>query len=150
MKDEVSLIPKIYENLFKISQSKVFSKIDLKNGFSQIKLAESSRDITSLTIFRLQYRYKRISFGTKSRPKIFQRTINKILDGIENCIIYIDDIIIYGLTDNEHNVILIKVLERLMKYEVKINFEKSEFMTSKIEILGNIIENGKIKKFRKN
>ncbi|KAF9760824.1 Transposon Tf2-6 polyprotein [Nosema granulosis] len=143
--DEISLIPKIFENLYKIGKNTVFSKIDMKNGFNQLSLSENSRDLTSFTIFGQQYRYKRVPFGIKSGPKLFQRTVNKILEGIENCMIYIDDIIIYGKDKEEHNEVLKKVLKALKKYEVKINFEKSKFMTPKLEILGNIIEDGIIK-----
>ncbi|KAG0440354.1 Retrovirus-related Pol polyprotein from transposon [Dictyocoela muelleri] len=51
IKDDISLIPKIFENLYKIEKSKFFTKIDLKNGFNQIKIDENSRNITSFTIF---------------------------------------------------------------------------------------------------
>ncbi|KAG0439006.1 Retrovirus-related Pol polyprotein from transposon 17.6 [Dictyocoela muelleri] len=77
--------------------------------------------------------------------KYLNETINTILDEIKNCIIYIDDIIIYGKNKYEHNEILVEVLKRFQKYHVKINFDKSKFLTTKIEVLGNIIENGKIK-----
>ncbi|KAF9761302.1 Transposon Tf2-6 polyprotein [Nosema granulosis] len=145
IKDEISTIPKVFESLYKVSTNRIFSKIDLKNGFNQIVLDESSRDITSFTLFGQQYRYKRVPFGIKSGPKLFQKTINTILNGIDNCSVYIDDIIIYGKNVEEHNKILLQVLERLKKYEVKINFDKSKFLTRKMEILGNIIENGMIK-----
>ncbi|KAF9761018.1 Enzymatic polyprotein [Nosema granulosis] len=96
-------------------------------------------------MFGQQYRYKRVPFGIKSAPKLFQRTINKILEGIDNCIIYIDNIVIYGSNELKHNTTLIEVLKRLRKYEVKINFDKSKFFTKKLEILGSIIENGEIR-----
>ncbi|KAF9760669.1 Transposon Tf2-6 polyprotein [Nosema granulosis] len=145
IKDEISTIPKIFESLYKIGTNKIFSKIDLKNGFNQLELDKESRDITSFTMLGQQYRYKRVPFGIKSGPKLFQRTINIILSGIENCSVYIDDIIIYGKDETEHNETLLKVLDRLGKYNVKINFDKSKFLTRKIEILGNVIENGTIK-----
>ncbi|KAG0435774.1 Retrovirus-related Pol polyprotein from transposon [Dictyocoela muelleri] len=84
IRDEISLIPKIFENLHKIGKNKYFTKIDLKNGFNQVLLHENSRDVTSFTIFGRQYRYKRIPFGIKSGPKLFQRIMNQILDGLEN------------------------------------------------------------------
>ncbi|KAG0440353.1 Retrovirus-related Pol polyprotein from transposon 17.6 [Dictyocoela muelleri] len=68
-----------------------------------------------------------------------------ILDGIKNCIVYIDDIVIYAKTTAEHNDIVFKVLERLKDYNVKINFDKRKFLVEELEILGNIIMNGIIK-----
>jgi hypothetical protein len=94
--DDIAAIPKIFDNLWKVGQSKVFTKIDLKNGFNQIVLDDKSRDLTSFTMHGMQYRYKRVPFGIKSGPKIFQRTINEILKGINNCNVYIDDILIYA------------------------------------------------------
>ncbi|WUR03433.1 prp pol polyprotein-like [Vairimorpha necatrix] len=150
IKDEICIIPKIYESLYKLGGNTYYSKIDLKNGFNQLELEEGSRDITSFTIFGEQYRYKRIPFGIKSGPKLFQKTINYILHGIKNIIVYIDDIVIYGSTPEEHNEKLLEVLNRLMDYRVKINFEKSMFATKRLEILGNVIENDRIRIDTKN
>lgn len=64
--------------------------------------------------------------------------------------VYIDDIVIYAKNINEHDTILTQVLLRLREYEVKINFEKSKFGTTKLEILGNILENGELRINTKN
>lgn len=58
---------------------------------------------------------------------------------------YIDDIIIYAESIEEHNKIMIELLDNLRKYQVKINFDKSVFLTTKLEILGDIIEDGNIR-----
>lgn len=94
--DEIALIPKIYDILYKIEQNILFTKIDLKKGFNQLVLDENSRSLTSFTVLGHQYRYKRVPFGIKSGPKLFQRKIKKILQGIDNCIVYIDDIVFFN------------------------------------------------------
>jgi hypothetical protein len=81
--DDVITLPKILENLMTLGKNKIYSKIDLKNGFNQLILHEDSRPITGFVVENKQYCYKRVPFGLKSGPKIFQRNIEKILKDIE-------------------------------------------------------------------
>ncbi|MGL5900688.1 MAG: RNase H-like domain-containing protein, partial [Lactobacillaceae bacterium] len=69
------------------------------------------------------------------------RYISEILDGIPNCFVYIDDIIVYSKTKKEHTETLIKVLKRLLAKTVKINFDKSNFFKNEIDVLGYKINN---------
>ncbi|WUR03323.1 DNA-damage inducible DDI1 domain-containing protein [Vairimorpha necatrix] len=129
IRDEVSSIPRIFNMIIKKGQSKYFSIIELKNGFNQTVFDFESRDLTIFTMFPRQFRYKRIPFGLECGPKLFLMTINNIIGNIENCAVYIDDI----------------VLDNLRKFTVKINFEKTTFLTEALNLLGSIIENGEIK-----
>ncbi|KAG0440919.1 Retrovirus-related Pol polyprotein from transposon 17.6 [Dictyocoela muelleri] len=122
-----------------------FSSIDLKNGFNQILLEEKSREITGFNIINKHYQYKRIPFGIKSGPKIFQKIMNNILENINNIFVYIDDIIIYSKSREEHYEIISKVLDRLREYNVKINFEKSKFFVNELKILGYLVNKDGIK-----
>lgn len=92
----------------------------------------------------LQYQYKRLPFGIKPGPKTFQRYISEILKGITNCFVYIDDIVIYTKTIEEHKRILDIVLKRLLEHEVKINFEKSKIGMKEVEVLGYRVNNKEI------
>lgn len=142
--DEVITLPKIFENLQVLGENKMYSSINLKNGFNQLRLHKDSRDITGFVVLNKHYCYKRLPFGLKCGPKIFQKQIEKILEDCKGVFIYVDDIIIYGKTMAEHNENLIRVLEKLKKYHVRINFEKSEFFKNEITILGHIIKENKI------
>lgn len=134
--DEPKNIPKIFENLQLLCQNRYFSKLDLTNGFNQIKLAEKSKPLTAFMIFNKLYQYKRIPFGLKSGPKIFQKVIQGILHGIDGCFIYIDDIIIYGKCIEEHNQNLFNVFKRLYETGVQLNFNKCEIKKERIIMLG--------------
>lgn len=137
--DEIFYIPDIHENLLLLSGNKYYSKIDLKNGFNQIEITPESRLITGFHILWRHFQYKRIPFGLKSGPKLFQKIISKILEDIKNVFVYIDDIIIYGSQKEEHDKYLMEVLKRLYKYNVRINFEKSCFLQEEIEVLGCVV-----------
>lgn len=93
-----------------MGENNYFSQIDLKNGFNQILLDEEIKKYTLFFLLGKQYQYLRTPFGMKPGPKVFQRNITKILDGIENIFLYIDDIIIFSKTEDEHSEILLKVL----------------------------------------
>ncbi|KAF9761442.1 Retrovirus-related Pol polyprotein from transposon 17.6 [Nosema granulosis] len=86
-----------------------------------------------------QYQYKRIPFGIKPGPKMFQRYIVNVLGDIDNCFVYVDDIVIFSKTEDEHAKTLMKVLSRLFEKGVKINIEKSRFFQREVEILGHIV-----------
>ncbi|KAF9762255.1 Retrovirus-related Pol polyprotein from transposon opus [Nosema granulosis] len=87
------------------------------------------------------YKYLRVPFGIRSGPKIFQKTISKTLEGIDNCFVYIDDIIIFSKTLEEHNEVILKVSERLRTFKVKVNFDKSSFYNKEIKSLGYFVSN---------
>jgi hypothetical protein len=74
-----------------------------------------------------QFQYKRISFGIKPEPKIFQREISEILRDVEGIYVYIENILICPKTKDEHKMRLKNVLNALLRYEVKINFENHPF-----------------------
>lgn len=119
-----------------MGSNKIFSQLDLKNGFNQIRLTEETKQYTSFTLLGNQYEYNRIPFGMKPGPKILQRQISRILKDIPNIFVYIDDIVVYSQNEEEHTKILKIVLERLFEKKVKINFEKSNFFKPELDVLG--------------
>ncbi|KAG0438961.1 Retrovirus-related Pol polyprotein from transposon opus [Dictyocoela muelleri] len=96
--DEICDIPNIFNSIMNMGENLFFSQIDLKNGFNQILLDDESKELTGFNILNKHWQYKRIPFGLKSRPKIFQKIISGILSDVENCFVYIDDIIMFSKT----------------------------------------------------
>jgi transposase InsO family protein len=134
--DDAFQIPNMEYSIRSIGENRYFSTIDLKNGFNQIGLDPESRKYTAFMLMGQQFQYKRIPFGIKPGPKIFQRQISEILRDVEGISVYIDDILIYAKTKDEHEVRLNNVLNALLRYEVKINFEKSSFFQREVLMLG--------------
>ena len=101
--------------------SRVFSKIDLRWGYLQVKLHESSRHLTSMiTPFGL-YEWQRLPFGLCSAPSSFQKIIAELINGIPGVKNLLDDIIICGTTQAEHDDRLKRVLQNLAENDVVIN-----------------------------
>ena len=115
----------------------VFSKIDLKWGYLQVKLDESAHHLTSMiTPFGL-YKWVRLPFGLCSAPSCFQKIVASILDGIQGVRNLLDDIIISASTKAEHDKRLREVLDRLVQHDVVINVEKSTFCAEAVDFVGH-------------
>jgi hypothetical protein len=103
-----------------------FSLIDLKDGFFQIPIKSEDRPKTTFYTGKKLMQFKRMPQGFKNSPAVFQRAMNMILGDIigNGCVVYIDDILVYGESKEAHDVNLKKVQERLVKYNLKENKEK--------------------------
>ncbi|KAG0428790.1 Retrovirus-related Pol polyprotein from transposon 17.6, partial [Dictyocoela muelleri] len=131
--------PKINEILATLHGSKIFSKIDLNQGYYQIKMKPEDIYKTGFRLLNRTFVFNRMPFGLCNAPSTFQRTMNHILKDIKNVHVYLDDILIYTPTLNEHIVILREVFKRIKENNMSINFEKSKFGLEEIDFLGHII-----------
>ena len=104
-------------------------------------MAEGSIFCTGFVTSEGQYVYLRMSFGLKNAPATFQKAMNIILKDFINkfVIVYIDDIIIYSQTPEEHERHLQMVFEKLREYNMKLGGDKCEIGCDKIDILGHTI-----------
>ena len=94
--------PNINEMLTEVSTGSKFSRLDMNLGFHQIELHPDSRSITTfVTPFGI-FRYKRLMFGINAAPEIYHNIISQILSDCEGAINYMDDILVFGKDENEH------------------------------------------------
>ena len=84
-------------------------------------------------------------FGMKNSPSSFQRLINKVIANLDGCEAYIDDVIIYSDTWEEHLKIIREFFERLGKAKLTINLSKSEFAQAQVTYLGHVVRKGQVK-----
>ena len=133
-----------------IGDAKFFSKIDLSQAFLQLPLCENSKKFTTINTSEGLFRWNFLPFGLKSSPGIFQGYMNKILNGIENIIVYQDDILILTQNLQDHHNVLCKVLDALKNAGIKLNVAKCEFYVDQINYLGHIFDkNGVHPDFKK-
>jgi transposase InsO family protein len=132
-------IPTVDEMLHDMSESRVFSKLDLKWGFHQLELSEESRDITTFVTHKGLYRYKRLMFGVNAAPEIYQHTIQQVLQSCEGAENMSDDIIIHGRDTEEHDKRLVDVIETLGSRGLTLNADKCQFRLPKLEFLGHVL-----------
>ena len=91
-------MPRIDDCIDKIGNSKYVTKFDLFKGFWQIPLTDIVKECSAFVTPNGLYQYKVMPFRMKNSPATFQRLINIIINGLENCDAYIDDVIIYNNT----------------------------------------------------
>jgi hypothetical protein len=118
---------------------KFFGVLDLTQGFHQIALSDASKRLTAFVTHEGLSEYTRISFGVKGAPPYFQQCIARIvLKGLlyEICELYIDDINVYGETEEEFLANLRKIYERFREYGIVVKPSKVQLGLSKIQYVG--------------
>lgn len=129
----------------KLSQMKYFSVLDLKDGYWQVKLSEKSKKLCAFATPFGIYRFKRLPFGIKTAPAVFQRLNSENFADIPNVIIYSDDILIFGKTRQEHDQALLRVLERAAQRNVRFNERKMKIAVTSVKYFGHIFTQNEIK-----
>jgi hypothetical protein len=139
-------LPQIDELLDRLFEAKVFSKIDLTSGYYQIMITSHSRYKTAFRTRYGHYEFNVMPFGLTNAPATFQMLMNDIFrDLLDVCVIvYLDDILVYSNSLEDHDKHLRLVLQRLRKYKLYGKLSKSKFFTTEIEYLGHIVTPGKI------
>lgn len=130
-------LPTFEDFLPKLENAKLFSKIDIKNAFHQVEIAPDSRDITTFITRKGLFRYKRLMFGITCAPEIFQKIMEQILSGLEGCVNFIDDILVFGSVAREHDERLQAVMDRLKSFDVTLNIGKCIFGVTTVQFLGH-------------
>lgn len=139
-------LPTIDELFASMAGGKIFSKIDLKQAYLQLPLAESEREILTLNTHKGLYQCNRLMYGVAAAPAIWQRTIENILSGIPGVAVFLDDIRVSGKNLEEHMARLELVFKQLSKYNLRINKEKCEFLQDNITYCGYVIGKSGISK----
>lgn len=140
-------IPDTSVILANLGKSKYFTTLDLKSGFHQIVLKESDRQKTAFNINNGKYEFRRLPFGLKNAPSIFQRAIDDVLRDFigKFCHVYIDDIIIFSVDEQSHLSHIEQVLRKLHDAGMRVSQEKSKFFKEEVEFLGFTVSSSGIK-----
>lgn len=139
--DDKFPIPNIDTILDKLGRAQYFSTIDLAKGFHQILVKEEDRSKTAFSTPYGHYEFVRMPFGLKNAPATFQRLINYVLRDLINkvCVVYLDDILIFSTSYQEHICNIHKVFEKLRKANLKIQINKCKFFAKETLYLGHIL-----------
>jgi len=133
--------------LSNLGKAKYFSTIDLESGFHQILMNEPDIQKTSFSINNGKYEFLRMPFGLTNAPRIFQRAMDDILREQvgKTCHVYMDDIIIFSKTIEQHYKDLIVIIKILLNANMKISIEKSKFFKLETNFLGYVVSHNVIK-----
>ena len=147
LKDAYAL-PLIDDILYYVSGDiSILSTIDLFSGYHQIPMHSDDKDITCFTTIYGNFNFEVMPFGLCNAPATFQREMNRIFfDLIGVCVfIYIDDLVIYSPSLDQHIKDLEKVFLILANNGLKVNFEKCDFFKEEVELLGHTLSTKGIK-----
>lgn len=140
-------LPLIQELINKFRGAKIFSKMDVRWGYNNIRIKEGNKEKAVFRTNRGLFEPTIMFFGMTNSPATFQAFMNRILkDLIDNghVIVYLDDILVFTNTIKEHRRIVNLVLEHLRKEKLFLKPKKCEFEVSTVEYLGVIIGNGEV------
>ncbi len=137
IKREHYQIPKCEELMNEMSGAKYFTKLDASQGFWQIRLDEDSTKYCTFNTPFGRYSFLRLPFGIVSTSEIFHRAMENIIEGLEGVRAYIDDIIIWGSSLQEHNSRLTRVLQKIRLSGLKLNKTKCQFGVQELVFLGD-------------
>jgi Reverse transcriptase (RNA-dependent DNA polymerase) len=136
-----TLLPLIDDTLNTIQGKTIFSKIDLKDAFNQIRIKEGDKWKTAFRTRYGTFEYLVMPFGLVNAPGTFQRYVNHVLEGKldQGATAYMDDIFMISQNQREHRTLVRGILEQLRKAGLREKLSKSEFEREEIEILGYVI-----------
>ncbi|XP_017888656.1 uncharacterized protein LOC108630103 [Ceratina calcarata] len=140
-------LPLIEDELDSLQGAKVFSTLDLKNGFFHVSIEENSRKYTAFVIPNGHYEFLKVPFGLCNSPAVFQKFIHAVFSKVITAGIartYLDDIIV--LVSDTVSVIenLRTVLSVASQHGLVINWSKCNLLQTRVEFLGHIVENGHV------
>ena len=133
-------LPTPEEIFSKLSQYRVFSKIDLSDAFLQVELDDEAKKMLTINTHCGLFQVNRLQPGIKTAPGIFQQLIDTMMSGAEGAFPFIDDFIVGGVDEDTHRKNLLEVLKRIQDYGFHLKMEKCSFGQKKLEFLGHIID----------
>nr|GEW26478.1 retrotransposon protein, putative, Ty3-gypsy subclass [Tanacetum cinerariifolium] len=135
-------LPRIDDLFDQLQGSSIYSKIDLRSGYHQLRVREANIPKTAFRTRYGHYEFQVMSFGLTNAPAIFMDLMNRVckpyLDKF--VIVFIDDILIYSKNEQEHGEHLKLILELLKKEKLYAKFSKCEFWIPRVHFLGHVID----------
>lgn len=134
-------LPRIEESLDGLVGAKWFSTLDLASGYNQVEVAEKDRAKTAFcTPFGL-FEFNRMPFGLCNAPSTFQRLMERMFGDCryQSVLLYLDDVIVFSSSIQQHLLRLEEVFSRLQKQGLKVKLSKCNFFQRQVKYLGHIV-----------
>ena len=136
------MLPRFVDTVDLLVGSIYFSNLDLRSGYWQVEMAEGDKAKTAFSVGNLGfYECERMPFGLVNSGATFQRCMEKCLSGLllHECLVFIDDILVFSDTFESHIERLASVFQRLEAHGLKIKGAKCEFFNNSVTYVGHII-----------
>ena len=137
-------LPTIEDIATRLHGAKVFTKLDVRNGFWHVALDEPSSYLTTFHTPFGRYRWRRLPFGISSAPEVFQRKMHELVEGLSGIEVVADDFIVVGCgntieeSNRDHDKNLVKFLERCKEQDVKLNTDKLALQQNEVPFIGHV------------
>ncbi|XP_076036100.1 uncharacterized protein LOC143022050 [Oratosquilla oratoria] len=138
-------LPRIEDIIDNLGTATFLTKLDFLHGFYQISLHPDAKEITAFVTPDGLYHFNVMPFGLRNSPATYQRLINTLIIGLPGVRSYLDDIIIYSKTWEEHLTQLYNFLSRADQARLTLNLAKSEFGQAQVAYLGHAVGNSMVK-----
>ena len=132
-------LPRIDDLMDRLKGARYFSSLDLQSGYHQIRIAEKDVAKTAFRTHKGLYEFLVLPFGLTNAPAAFQREMKAIFDHLPYVLVYLDDILVYSNSLEEHKAHLKEVLQLLKDKKLYAKLKKCEFFEEKAKFLGHII-----------
>ena len=139
-KKDLFPLPHMQETMESMVGARFFSSMDLKSGFWQVRMSEKSRQYTAFTVGSLgMYEFLRMPYGLCNAPTMFQRLMQNCLGelNLTYALVYLDDVIVFSKTEEDHLRRLQAVFERFHEHGWKLKPSKCSFLRKQITFLGH-------------
>ena len=142
---DVYPLPAIDQLLYNMRDAKIFTTMELQSAYNQIVVAPEDQAKTAFIHRTGLYQYRRMPFGLRNAPATFQRFMNMMIGTCDETMylyvmVYLDDVIIFSATLDEHGVHLVKVLAIISRHGLKLKMSKCEFAKTRVRYLGHILD----------
>ncbi|GFV48617.1 retrovirus-related Pol polyprotein from transposon 297 [Trichonephila clavipes] len=146
-KKDVYPLPRIDDTLDCLKGTKFFSSMDLRSGYWQIEIDEADREKTTFITPEGLYEFKVMPFGLCNAPATFERMMDNLLRHFKwtMCLCYLDDIIVFSETFEDHLIRLRLVLKCLQEAGLKLNSKKCLFAAQDVKILGHLVSSNGVR-----
>ncbi|CAF1301583.1 unnamed protein product [Adineta ricciae] len=140
-------LPRIDDTLDSLQQAQFFSTLDLRSGYWQVEMDEASKPLTAFVTHRGLFECTVMPFGLTNAPATFQRLMDIVLAGLkwQCCLVYLDDIIVFSATFEQHQHDLRKVFTALSEANLTLKATKCHFCLPEIKYLGHLVTSEGIK-----
>ena len=138
-------LPTVEDVTSRLTNAKVFSVLDAKSGFWQVKLTENSSYLTTFNTPFGRFRWLRMPFGISSVPEIWQRKMHEAIEGLQGVEVIADDFLVYGFGDTvdeavkNHDQNLTAFLQRCRELNLTLNFQKIKLRLSCVPFMGHLL-----------
>ena len=137
-------LPTIEDVATRLNGAKVFTKLDVRNGFWHIKLDNGSSHLTTFNTPFGRYRWKRMPFGIRSAPEVFQRRMHELIEGVPHVEVVADDFVVVGYGETleqatrDHDKTLQVFLQLCQERGLKLNTEKLKLRQTEVSFIGHV------------